>query len=185
MLEQADQRRVGPVQIVDRQHDRSLVRTQLEHACDGAVDRGPGRRRLELVDRRRVPEEVHEDVDHPLDLGLVDTRQQLRRSRAGDLADLFDGQRRIEIEIAAQRVGDGEPHVGLAVRHARPFQHRGVDRAVQVVDQLVGESRLADAVLAGDRQQDAAIGDADEVERGASDCQFGLAADQRPVASAS
>ena len=158
MLEQPDQRRVGPVQIVDRQHDRALVGTQLEHLRDGAVDRGAGSRSLELVDRRRVPEDVHEDVDHPLDLGLVDSRQQLRRHACErPRAMLVDGQRRVEIEVSAQRVGDGKPHVGLAVRHAGPFENRGVDRAVQVVDQLVGESRLADAVLAGDGQQDAAI----------------------------
>ena len=42
---------------------------------------------------------------------------------------------------------------------------------------------LADAVLAGDGQQDAAIRDADEIERGAPDGQLRSTADERHVAA--
>ena len=131
-----------------------------------------------------MPEQVHEHLDHSLDLGVVGGRQQQRRALAGDLADLVDGECRVEVEVAAQRVGDGEPHVGLAVRHARALEHRRVDRVVQVVDELVGEARLADAVLARDGQQHAAVRRCDEVQRGAADGQLRLTADQRAVAAA-
>ena len=185
MFEQARQRRVGPVQIVDRQHDRALLRSELEHTRHRAVNQRASCRSLDLVDVGWVPEDVPEHIDHSLDLGLVDDRQQLRRPKTGDLANVFDVERRVEVEIAAQRVRDREPHVGFAVWDAGTFQHSCIDRVVQVVDQLVGKARFPDAVLARDRQQHTSVGDADEIERGAADGEFGLSTDQRAAASSS
>ena len=53
-----------------------VLRTQLEHRArqrDGSMLRA--RAALELVDRRRVPEQVHEHLDHALDLGVVGARR--------------------------------------------------------------------------------------------------------------
>ena len=126
---------------------RSLIDSTTGRSCDRSSStrdtvrwinaRAAGASTLSML--RWVAEDVHEHVDHSLDLGLVDDRQQLRRPQPGDLANVFDVERRVEIEVSAQRIGDGEPHVGLAVRHACTLQHGGVDRVVQVVDQLVGE----------------------------------------------
>ena len=87
-----------------------------------------------------MPEEVQEHVDHPLDLGVVDVREQLRGTLPGDAADLRDGQGGVEVEVSAQGVGDGEPDVGFAVWNARAFEHGGIHRVVHVVDQLVGQT---------------------------------------------
>src|SRR5215203_4148212 len=124
MLEQPDQRGVGPVQIVDRQHDWALVGAKFEYACDGAVDGGSRRGGLELVDRGGIAEEMYEDVDHPVELGLVTVRDQLHRAGAADLANLIDRQRWIEVEISRQRVGDRIPDVCFTVRQARTLEHR-------------------------------------------------------------
>jgi hypothetical protein len=75
--------------------------------------------------------------------------------------------------------------IGLAVRHARPFEHGGVDGAVEMFDEFVDEAGFADTVLTRHRQQHAALRGTNQVEGRTSQRQLRVASDDWAAAAAS
>ena len=71
MFEQIEHRLVGPVQVVDPQHQGGRCGTQLDDAGEQALHRGALGRWLERVERRRHTYEVHQHIGDPLGVGRI------------------------------------------------------------------------------------------------------------------
>ncbi len=147
-LEQAATRSVEPLDVLDREHDRSGHGQRLEHGARGGLDAGP-----ELGGRQRRP------------AGLPAQREQLRQ-----------GRQRVRSVVAEQAHETGpQPRahgeVGVVLAHLEPaaqdiderpvgdFDAMGDARARDVGDafsgsrpQLLEQPGLADPVRAGEHQ---------------------------------
>jgi hypothetical protein len=180
VFEEVDHDLVRPVEVVDPEDERTLLAPALENARDAAVDRVAQRRHLRTVERRRISEEVAEDLDELHDLGMIGREvEQAARLASGAGADVLDRTRRVEAEVGAERARDREPDVALSVRRARPLED--ADRRVEVRQHLVDQSRLADAALAEHVEKQPAALTQREVHRRVSKGQLTLSADEAQV----
>jgi hypothetical protein len=158
VLEQLEQRRVGPVRVLDDEHERALGGDRLEQ---------PPHRPERLARLRRVVGEAdraeHAGGDR---LGLVDARQRriepLRGRAAGELAD----------HLRERPVRDR-----IAVGKAAPDRDRR--RSGDVGHELAREPRLADPGRPDDCHQAARPVGAGAVEHGAQRVELALARDER------
>ena len=126
VLEQIEQRLIGPVDVVDAEHHRALHRTRFEHEGDRPVNCAARVDRIHLVDRRRIAHQVDEDVDHALGIFAADGREHRGCAIQGRAAHRLDRHARVEIEIVRECAGDRPPHIGLAVGYARAFKDRHI-----------------------------------------------------------
>jgi hypothetical protein len=126
---------------------------------------------------------VQEHVGEVLRLGAVERREHLRRLGDRGLPQGRGVEAGVEVEVIGERVGDGPPHVRLAVRNAGTLQHGHLAAGAEATDALVDQSALADAAVADDVEHQAAIVLGGEVERGSGDGQFVGATDEPDVAT--
>src|SRR5579864_660455 len=179
LLEQQDGGRVCPVQVLDRDHERRLLRQSCEETADD-LERPPLQRfRRQLrnacgcVVLERQPEQrpeirvrlvgvAHEQLLEPP--AQADTHAQLRLVGPG--AD----------PVAPKKIAKRPVRKRLAVRDASALEPAGAVR-LRVLAQLEQHARLADAGVAGDDQHAAAPG-AERIERLAAGFELTLAADQ-------
>ena len=181
VVEQLDQAGVGPVQVVDRQHRGLALAQALQRLGDAPVDRGAGTRRVEVVDLGRVAVDVGEDLGDPRGLDRIGGRRHLRGTRRDLDAQLVAGQHRVDLEALGERQGDGPVRAGLAVGDAVAVEedHVVVEARGDAFEHLGDQAALADAVLAGDRDDDGVPAGDGVVDGDLGDGQLGGATDHR------
>ena len=74
VLEHIDHDLIGPVQVVDPQHQRRPLAAQLDDARDGALHHVSPGDDVERVERGLVAEQVQEDLGGAIDLGVARIR---------------------------------------------------------------------------------------------------------------
>ena len=152
VVDQVDERRLRPVDVVEHEQDGLLSGEGLEQPADGPV-RLPERRRLRAFGQRAQPSE-HE-------VGVRLSLEGLLRLRP------------------AQRSQQGQEGGAVAVREAACDEHRRLPALAE--RELAREARLADPGLADDGDDAAAAGLTCGCERGAEACQLLVAAHERRV----
>ena len=150
---------VGPVQVVEREHDRLALCERLEQQADRAV------RAVALVLQPRR---------HAADGGQ--DRGQLGQLVADEPLQPVDAE---ELRVLGERVlPDAERQLALELRRA-PAQHQR-SGPVRAGRQLVQQARLADPALAGERQYRAAAA-LEFFERGVHGRELSPTTEQRSV----
>ena len=153
VLDEVEERRLRPLDVVEHEHERPLARERLEQPADRPVELVRARAWLRPAD------------------GLEDA--PARRLALGLAAE-----HRLEVEVAyhldERPVGDP-----VAVRQTAALEHERV--LARGRDQLRGEAGLADARLADDRDDPAGAVGGDSFELRQQRVELGLAPDQRRV----
>jgi hypothetical protein len=140
------------MQVVDPHDERALLASTLHDSCDAAMDRLAQRRDVRAFECRREAEQVGEHLDELRHLGVVGWQsEQAARLHSCAPADVVGRACRVERHVRAERRRDGEPDVALAIGGAHPLHD--TDRGIEVGEHLVDETRLADAALAEDVEQ--------------------------------
>ena len=184
LLGELERGRVGPVQVVDREHDRTLVgqaRDQLADDLERSVlhrfgrELGQARGGFSLERQAEHGAEIRVDLEHPL------------AEEALDLASQRDTQPQLrflerDAEPFAEHIAVGPVRERLAVRDATALEpERRSARRLGGFDeptQLGAEPALADSRLAGD-EEDAAGPSEHRVRGFSSRCELLVAADER------
>ena len=170
VFDQPEERRLGPLQVVEDDHERPALRERLEELAHGPRGRlagaGPGGAEAERLEDQLADQ-----------LGLLlaghegrDRRARRLRPRSARAQDLLH-------DLGQRPVGDA-----LAVGQAVAVQHRRL--RAELVRELLHETRLADAGRPDDRQQVARPVLDDPREGVAQRGQRPLAADERRVEAA-
>ena len=176
LLEQVEERRVGPVDVVDHDDERLALGEHREQRAPGAVQLDTERGRLE-------PGELL--------VARVETdRERERSGRVRQIGEKLGGERldprdadvgRVVVRDAGEALQDlGERPVGdaVAVGEAAPDED---PRALEPREQLAHEPALADAGVAVDRDElRALLGDHALLQR-EQQVELALAADERCV----
>ena len=159
VVEQVQQRGLGPVDVLDRDDERAIARQPLEQ---------PPQRPRRLLGLRGLVREPDrgEDAAH----GRLVAGQQLLDVRA-----------RVGAE-PAHEVGERAVRRALAVGEAAAREHGGV--VAERAEELPRQSRLADPRRSGDRDEPADALRAGLGERGAQLVELGLAPDERRLGRA-
>ncbi len=167
MVDELQERRLGPVQIVEDGDDRLLPREALEELASGPED---------LLDRellKRVPHRRRDAVTH---LDIVD---ECRQPGPGDIGGipLLDRGR------LADGLGQRPERDSLSVRETAPADDRRPP--FEASDELAGEAGFPDARLAENRDEPARLGSRARVECFRQQAQLLLTADDRRIEPAS
>ena len=155
VVDEVEQRRFRPLQVVEDDDDRTVERELLEEASD---------RPEQLLDRRRLggdPERLGQLGEDRL--GIVDAGEAI----AQPVEDVGRLGLLVEPDRGAQELRDRVPGDALAVRQAAAAQDLGV--RARPGEELVDEPALADAGRAEDGDEDAAFLDDGPLEGGAQD----------------
>ena len=149
-VQQLDDQHIGPLQVVDPQHDRAGPGATAEPFDDQREQDLARLRRRDMIELRRVTEQVQHRLDETPEHGIVSLESvQLDTLGAAHLAQQVRRRTIVEVESPEQRRGDRGPHIGLAVGGA----HAGEDRDISAgkrVERLGNQAGLAGAGLAGD-----------------------------------
>ena len=171
VLDERQERRLGPLQVVEDDHERAALRDPLEELAHrpGGHLAGAG---AAAAETERVEDQLADQV------GLVLAGKELgdrsaRRLRAG---------RFLAAQDLAHDLGQRPVRDALAVREAVAVQHRGF--LAEVVRELLDEARLADPGRPEHCQQPAGAMVHDARERAPEHAELLLAADERRIEAA-
>ena len=172
VLDEVEQARVGPLHVLEREHGRPLVGQALEEQAPGGEQVLPVRLQALLEAREMGESRLDELSLARVEYVLLQRGAQLpaRGLRILFLADAAAHPH----HVRERPVGDA-----LAVREAAPaVPPDQLDDAVEVLVELPGQARLADAADAGDRHEMGAAILRRRVEEVLDQLQLAVAADE-------
>ena len=171
VLDEVEQGRFGPLQVVEHDDDRAVGREPLEEAAD---------RPEELLDGCGLggdPERLGQPGEDRL--GVLDPGEAIAQSVHDRRGVGFV----VEPDRRAEELRDRIPGDPLAVRQASAAEDGRRPRA-RPGEELVDEPALADAGRPEHRDEDAALLDDGPLEGGAQDPEFAIATDHRTADAA-
>ncbi|MEZ5143064.1 MAG: hypothetical protein R2726_11175 [Acidimicrobiales bacterium] len=171
---------VGPVQVGEHEHHRSAAGHRLEVGQHRPVGFLAGARRIDALEGDVVAHQVQQPVDDALDLGGADRLLEDRRDLS-PRASIGVGEGGVGVHAGglADGLGDGPPHVGLAVGDAAALEDEGVVALPRRRRGFLGEPRLADTRLAHEQQQMGAVAGHRSLRRPGQQAQLHLPTDER------
>ena len=153
MLAQRKNRWVGPVQVGDRQHHRTVTQPGFEHRCDGvryAIARDGG---INLVEFRRSTQQMQQRLRELGTSRHIGVAEQFGQEHVGGIAQTSEIGRCVEVEMIEQSGCDRPPHVGLAVRNRVALHDKSRLGLAGRLKQFVDDAALADTALTVDSNQ--------------------------------
>ncbi len=151
-LQQLDDQHVGPLQVVDPQHDRAGPRAPTQPLDDQREQDLAGLRRRDVVEFGWIAEEMNHPFDGSAEHGVVGVEPvELESLGPTHLAEEFGRRVLVEVEAPEQRRGDRRPHVRLPVRCACPRED-GDGPTRKRVERFGDEPGLAGTRFSRDRR---------------------------------